>query len=338
MKKRGKLIILAVAIIVLLFLPFWITNTYYLNMLIMTLVYVTMSTSWNFIGGYCGQLSLGHVAFYGIGAYTCTLLYNNLGVSPWLGMLLGGIFAAVIGCLISLPCFKLKGPFFTLATLALAEVVRLISIYWTDLTNGSKGLYIQLDYSFANMCFETRPPYYFIILGITAAVLLVTRYVHHSKFGLYLTAVRENEDAARALGINVLKQKIMAMGLSGFFIGIAGAFTAQYLGFIDPVGSFANSISNNIMLMSIVGGNATILGPTIGAGILYPLNEVLRGWLGSQAVGLNIVVYGILLIFVVAVVPQGIGKRLAQLIVYAKTRIRPGEKEDAKNQQDKTIA
>lgn len=298
--------LLVVLLIVLLIFPIVIKNNFYINILIFTFLYAALSGAWNFIGGYAGQLSLGHTAFFGIGAYTSTLLFLHAGISPWLGMIIGGIIASLVATAISYPCFRLKGPFFSLATLAFAEVIRLLSIYLRDLTAGSSGLLIPFSRDPASFIFQGKMPYYYISLLLMLLILLITKLISNSKFGFYLVALREDEDAASVLGVKATRYKLWAMILSSFLTAVLGTFYAQYVLYIDPPGVFNMNLSIQIALIAIVGGAGTVWGPFVGSALLTPLNELLRGWFGGSFQGLNFIIYGCLLFGILIIMPEGI--------------------------------
>jgi branched-chain amino acid transport system permease protein len=296
----------AVLILLGLAVPYVWSNPYTLQIFILIFLYGAAAAAWNVIGGYGGQVSLGHVAFFGIGAYTTALLYNNFGISPWIGMVAGAILSAVVAGLVSYPCFRLRGPFFTLATLAFAEVLRLICIWARPVTGGQVGVTILFRPSFANMQFIGKAPYYYIAFFIMLFILLVCVRIERSKFGYCLAALKEDHDAAEALGVNTARCKLYAMAISGFLTAICGAFYTQLLLFIEPHSVFASSLSNQFAMMAVVGGAGTAIGPIIGSFIMTPLNELLRGALGGSFMGLNFVIFGLILILVVTFMPNGI--------------------------------
>lgn len=287
-------------------LPLLIRGPFYSHILIMIFLHAAAAASWNLIGGYAGQLSLGHAAFYGIGAYTSTLLFVQWGISPWLGMLVGGGVAAVVAGLVSFPCFKLRGPFFTLATIAFGEVVRILAIYFRGLTRGAIGITIPFRPGIENLMFHGKMAYCYFALVIMLAIFLVSYAIEKSRLGYYLVALREDEDAAQALGVNTTLCKLIAMMFSAFFTAICGTFAAQYVLFIEPISEFSIDRSVLFALISIIGGIGTAAGPIIGSFILTPLQEFLRAWLGGQYQGLHIFIYGCILIAVVMLLPEGV--------------------------------
>lgn len=297
--------ILGLAIIGIVVPLIW-DNPYTLQIFILIFLYSAAAGAWNIIGGYGGQVSLGHVAFFGLGAYTTALLYNFFGITPWVGMLLGGVLAGVVAGLISYPCFRLRGPFFTLATLAFAEVLRYLSVWARPLTGGQVGVTILFKPGFENFQFIGKTPYYYIALILMFLVLGVSIWIERSKFGYYLTALKEDHDASEALGINTARWKLYAVVVSGFLTGICGAFYTQLLLFIEPLSVFTSHLSNQFAMIAVVGGAGTALGPVVGSFIITPLNELLRGALGGAFQGLNFVIFGAILILVVTFMPNGL--------------------------------
>ncbi|TQR18234.1 branched-chain amino acid ABC transporter permease [Psychrobacillus soli] len=280
-------------------------DRYIMNILIMILLYATIASGWNILGGYGGQLSLGHALFFGLGAYTSTLLYLNFGLSPWVGMIIAVIVCIIAGMLIGIPTFKLRGPYFTLGTIAFAEVIRHVTLYWRDLTNGSMGLNIKYEPSFAAMIFKEYEYYYWLILGLLVLTTLLVHWIDRNKMGYYLKAIREDEDAAETLGINTSKYKMLAMMISTGITGLAGVFYAQFNLFFEPESVFHMNISTEIALIAIIGGAGTVYGPILGAFIIIPLNEILRASF-PDIHGMNYFVYGILLIVIVILTPNGL--------------------------------
>lgn len=291
---------------ILLVYPLLIRNPFYIHLFIMIYFYIFLALAWNVVGGFAGQLSLGHTVFYGIGAYTSTLLFINLGISPWMGMFAGGILATLTSGVIGIPCFRLHGPFFAMSTLALGEVFRILATYWRDLTQGAMGITIPIKFGWRNFIFEEKAVYYYIILAFTVAALGISYWIHRSRFGSNLVALREDEEAAESLGINVSRNKLWAMMISAFLAAAGGTFSAQYILFIDPDAEFSVGLSMMMAILPILGGIGTVWGPVIGATVLVPLQEFLRAWLGSSLHGLHLFIYGGLLIIVVTFLPRGI--------------------------------
>lgn len=314
---RDFQILLALAV-ALPFLPF-ILSQYYTSIAILILYWAYLGLAWNIMGGYAGQFSFGHAAFYGIGAYTSTVLLVDHDVSPWLGMLAGAGLAGLYGLVIGFLSFRfgLKGHFFALATFAFAEMTRLVASEM-DLINTTIGIHIPLirGDSWSRIQFEETPRnYYFVILGLMLLGLLVTISISRSKLGYYFLAIRENEEAAAALGVNVNFYKVVAVFISASLTAMGGSFFTQYFMFVDPALAFGTAISIGVLLRPIVGGVGTVWGPLAGALLLTPLAEVTRtfvrnpppgfGFIDDRA-GVDVMLFGALLIIFVLFVPDGI--------------------------------
>jgi branched-chain amino acid transport system permease protein len=280
---------------------------YPLEILISILFFAYLGLAWNILGGYAGQFSFGHAAFFGIGAYTSTLLLLRAGVSPWLGMLAGGLLAAGFGLFEGYLSFRygLRGPYFSLVTLAFAEMLRVVSVNWKAV-GASLGLVIPTGQAApALFVFGGKLPYYYVILALTGIAIVVTRAVAATRLGYALVAVRENEDAAEAAGVNALGGKLAAMALSAFLTALGGTFYAQYFAYIDPTITFGPAISIQGLLPAIVGGAGTVLGPLLGSFVLTPVSELTRAALRGRA-GADIMLYGLVLVLVISFLPQGL--------------------------------
>ena len=283
-----------------------VSNEFYLNLFFMIFMFAGLSGAWNIIGGYAGQISLGHAAFYGVGAYTSAILFTKLGLPPLLGILASMAIAAVLALVIGYPCLRLKGPFFTLATLAIAEVLQLLAVYFRGLTEGSEGLSIPFQPAWYNLIFESKNSYAVLAFIYMILVLVITLAVERSKLGYQLTALRDEDQAAESLGVNTSRAKILAFTLSGVLTALGAVIVSQYVLFLEPHSDFSVNVSVELALMSMVGGLGTAIGPIIGAAILIPLGELLRAWIGGGIQGLHYVIYGCILILVVMFMPHGI--------------------------------
>lgn len=303
-EPRGYVFLVALGGLILL--PQLVHNPFVLHLFIMILFYAALGGAWNIIGGFAGQLSLGHAAFFGLGAYTCVLLNLYTGLNPWAGMAVGMIVTSIFGAAISYPCFRLRGPFFTLATIAFAEVLRILVIYFKDFTKGSVGITIPQKMGLANFMFLEKTPYLYIVLIFALLVFLVSFKIEKSRFGYYLQALREDEDAAESLGIHAAGCKLKAAVISAALTSIGGVFYAQYILFIEPYSEFSLDLSIQFALIPMIGGMGTAIGPIIGSSVLTPLQELLRSWLGGGFAGVYLVIYGVILILVVIFMPQGI--------------------------------
>jgi branched-chain amino acid transport system permease protein len=289
---------------------FVIPNPFFINIIINLFYFATLSLAWNILGGYSGQFSLGHAAFMGLGAYTSTLLFLHFNLTPWLGMFIGATFTSVIGALVFWPCFRLKGFYFCLATIAFAEVLRILATHWRSLTKGGVGLLLPVKPSLYNMLFTSKYPYLFISLFLLLLAIAITHLIEKSRLGYSLKALRNDEDGAEAAGVNVFQSKLVAAVISAFLTALGGTFYVQYMLYIEPEIVFSIHQSLQISLFAIIGGIGTIAGPIVGTFLLVPLDIALKGWLGSLYAGLGFIVYGALLIAVVMLIPEGIIKWL----------------------------
>jgi branched-chain amino acid transport system permease protein len=302
---RPQIYIPFLGLILLILTPVLVKSPFLLHIVIIAILYAALGSAWNIIGGYGGQLSLGHTVFFGIGAYTSTLLYLKFGLSPWLGMLLGALLSMIVAAIVGYPSFRLRGPFFVLSTIAFG-VMHIVAINWRDVTGGSVGLGIQFEPAFKNFIFSTKVPYAYIVVGLFVLILAVVILMEKSRMGYYLLALRENEDGAKVLGINTTRYKLLALMISAFFTSLGGTFYAQYILFIDPYDILTLSLSINMALVAIIGGIGTIIGPVIGSFFMIPLGEFLRGAVGGAFRGIHLIIYGTILILVVIYMPQGI--------------------------------
>ena len=296
----------ALAVAALLALPPLLPK-YHLEVLISVLFFAYLGIAWNLLGGYAGQFSFGHAAFFGIGAYTSTLLLLHAGLTPWAGMLLGGVLAAGFGLFEGYLSFRygLKGPYFSLVTLAFAEMLRVVAVN-TKAVGSSLGLVVPSTKAAAAMfIFSGKLPYYYVIFAMVVLALAFAWRVERSRLGYALAAVRENEDAAEAAGVDALGMKLRAMALSSFLTALGGTFYAQYFAYIDPTITFGPGVSIGALLPAIVGGAGTVLGPVLGSFVLTPVSELTRYALRGRA-GADIMLYGAILILVISFLPQGL--------------------------------
>lgn len=293
------------ALIIAVFLGFSL-DSYLLGVLILVLFYGYLAQAWNLLGGYAGQFSFGHGAFFGVGAYTSAVLFSRYGISPWIGMWIGAALAACLGVFIGYLCFRygLKGPYFTLATLAFAEILRVIANNWS-VVGGPMGLLLPLDESFWAFQFFDQQPYYIIILTMAVAITYFVSRLETSRLGAAFMAVREDEDAAEALGVDTTRTKLTAMALSAGLTSLGGTFYVQQFAYLDPTLAFGIDVSIAVMLPAIVGGVGTVWGPIIGAFLLIPLGEFTRAYLGGYS-GVHLMLYGALLIAVMMGLPGGV--------------------------------
>ncbi|MGA2402725.1 MAG: branched-chain amino acid ABC transporter permease [Syntrophobacteraceae bacterium] len=303
MKHRQTLIPLGLLAFLVLF-PFAVGSDYYRHVFIIALMWVVIGSSWNLLAGYTGQISFGHAIFFGVGAYSAGICTTKLGISAWWGMVLGGPMAMLAGLFLGSICFRLRGSYFNLATLAIAEVFRLVAIYWRDFTEGMQGILIITT-------FRSKIPYYFLALGLAALCVFTISRIMKSKWGFYFVAIREDQDAAEALGISSFRYKSLSLMVSSFFTGLAGAFYMNYMGFIDPEVVFSlYFISIMAILVAIIGGAGTILGPPVGAFIMVLLQELFRssffGYAPKWVSNTHALAFGLLVILAIRFMANGV--------------------------------
>jgi branched-chain amino acid transport system permease protein len=317
---------LVLAAVVAFALPLVLRSPTYLHILILLYLYAYLTTSWNLVGGFAGVLPLGHAAFVGIGAYTSTVLSLQYGVSPWAGMLVGALLSAVVGVIIGLPTFKMRGAYFALATIAFAEGIRVmvenIDYLGPLQLNGPRGLQIPpLKIGLANFMFGDKEPYYYIILLMLTGVLALTWFVSRSKLGYYLVAGGEEPEAAQALGVNVARAKLIAMAMSSFLTAFAGTFWAQFTLYIHPKSVMSLDISFEIAFIALIGGRGSIAGPVLGALLLRPVSDFSRIYFGSTLPGLHLIIFGFVLILVMLYQPRGLQEPLTRIYHRAMDRL-----------------
>jgi len=310
-----------IGLAVLALCPLFVGNDFYLDGFILIFMWAAFAGSWNILSGYAGMTSLGHNAFFGIGAYTSTLLFLRFGLTPWLGMFAGGLLAMAVGLVVGIICFRLRSHYFALATLAFGEVCSIVAMSWRSLTGGAEGLALPIQPSLYNYAFDSKLPYVYISFTLLLIVLGISWYLENSRLGYYLTAFKENEEAARALGVRTGRIRLLAMAISSFMSAVIGTFYAQYVVYIDPSSVIRLQLSVQVALFAIVGGVGTIFGPLIGALIFIPVTIALRAWLGTSIPGLYMVIYGCILVAILLYMPQGVfGSLKERLIPAARKR------------------
>ena len=294
-------------------------NRYAVDIMIRTFLWAGLALAWNIAGGYAGLISFGHAAFFGIGAYTSTILLLNYGVPPWFGMFAGALIAGCAGALLTMVCARLRGPFFILSTLAAGEVVRIAALNWRTLTGGPEGLEIPPVPSVVDMVFKSQWPYATIVIAYMLAMFALSVWIEQTRYGYYLFATRDDEDGASAIGINPRHTRTAAMAVSAATTAIGGTLFAQYFLYLDPTHVISPDISFQFALICAVGGLGTASGPVFGALIIVPLSELLRGLLSQSTSGLHLVIYGIIVIIVILYFPSGISGAISR----AASRLSP---------------
>ena len=288
-------------------LPLLFSDAFFIAAVTVALIGAAASLAWNLSGGYAGQLSLGHAAFYGIGAYASTILFLKAGISPLVGVWLGAALCAALAVLLGAITMRLKGSFFVMSTLAFGAVVHISAINLRELTGGPSGLAIPLRPSLENLIFANKLIYTYLALGLVLVFFVVTRLIAASKIGYALVAFRENDDAARALGIRTLPLRIGAFALSAALVSICGTLHAQYYLYIDPDSVMGLNLSLNFALMAILGGLGTAYGPIVGALLVSVVSVAMQLCLGDQISGLTQLAYAAIVILVLLAAPTGLG-------------------------------
>ena len=298
----------------LLIFPMVVTQIFPLQVMILVFMYAMLGVAWNIMGGYAGMFSFGQAAFFGIGAYTSSFLLMTFHVNPWIGLIAGGVVAALVAAAIGYPCSNLRGHYFAIASIAFAEIVRVHFNNWT-LVNAAEGMSLpMLDESFINFMFHnSKVPYYYIMLAFLILALVVCYFVATSKMGYYFRAIKESHDVAEVLGVNVVRYRLIAIMISAFLSAMAGTFYAQYVLYIDPESVMLLAISVQIVLLSMLGGAGSVMGPVIGAAVLIPIAEVTRVWLGHRGTGVDMLIYGFLITIISVYQPQGVWGLLSRI-------------------------
>jgi branched-chain amino acid transport system permease protein len=309
-----QILVTGIALLLLLLFPLVITQTHLIHVMILVFMFGMLGVAWNIMGGYAGMFSFGQAAFFGIGAYTSSYLLVTFQVNPWIGLIAGGLVAALVAVAIGYPCSNLRGHYFAIATIAFAEIVRIHFNNW-KLVNAAEGITIpMMDESLANFMFHSsKLPYYYIMLAFLLLALVICYFVANSKMGYYFRAIKESHDVAEVLGVNVVWYRLIAIMISAFLSAMAGTFYAQYILYIDPESVMLLAISVQIVLISMLGGAGTIIGPVIGAAILIPIAEMTRIWLGHKGTGVDMLIYGFLITLISVYQPQGIWGLFARI-------------------------
>lgn len=305
-KDAAWLIFLAVAAL-LPVIPAVAGNAFFMHVLILILLFASMSQAWNIIGGYGGQVSFGHSVFFGIGAYGAGMAAVTYGLPPWPGILVGMILAAAVAVVISYPCFKLSGHYFAIATFAIVEIFYRSFLVW-DWVGGALGLdYPVIEEGLVNMMWHSdKTGYYYCALVLFVIVFGVVRWLEDHRFGFYLRAVRDGQEAAESLGVNSTAVKLTAMALSASLAALCGSFFVQYNFRVDPPMVMSLDMAMKFVLITILGGAGTQVGPLLGAAVLIPLQEYTRAIWGGLGGGVDLIIFGLLIIIIVVKQPAGL--------------------------------
>ena len=304
---RRKAIAAALAAVFLLGFPLVFDGPFPLHVAVMTILFATLGVAWNIMGGYAGMFSFGTAAFFGIGAYTSTYLFISHGVNPWLGLVAGGLASAAVAVVIGWPCSNLRGHYFAIASIAFAEIVRTHFNNW-KLVGAAEGLMIPIGQGGlrAFQFNQSKVPYYFVALGFLALALLVCRAISRSRMGYYFRAIKESHELAMVLGISFVRYRLIAITIAAFIAAACGTLYAQYVLYIDPESVLILPISVQVVLVTMLGGAGSLLGPVIGAAVLVPLSEITRAQLGARGTGVDMILYGALITLISVYQPKGI--------------------------------
>jgi branched-chain amino acid transport system permease protein len=308
--------------VVLLAFPFIFQTSFSHHTMILILMYALMAQSWNVVAGFSGQISLGHAIFFGIGAYSSTVLFAKYGVTPWAGLLVGMLISTLAAIAIGVPTLRLRGHYFAIATLLIGSSVQIVFQRW-DWVGAASGLYVPINRTspwFYLQFHTSKVPYYYLALAAAAAGYFLVWKLRRSRFGFRLQALRDEPDAAASLGIAIARHKVMALMISAAMMSVAGSLYGQYVLVLDPERLFSAEISIIVLLMTVLGGSGTLWGPALGAALLVPLSEFSRIWFGGTGRTLDLIIYGILIMFVCMWRPSGILSLLEERV---RRRVRP---------------
>lgn len=289
--------------------PIVVRDAFFLDGLILILLWGASAAAWNVAGGYAGQVSLGHAAFFGLGAYSAALLGTRWEVSPWIGLLVGAGLATAFGFILGFLSNRLRGPYFVLATIAFSQVLLIVASRWRGFTSGSEGIPVPFRPGFWTLGIADKRGWVYLVLVLAALLYLVQLYLERSRRGYQLAAVREDEDAALSLGVPARRLKVAAIAVSAALTSVCGTLWAQYVGFVDPYYVFSVDLSVRFCLAAILGGIGTPLGPFLGAALITVLETSLRarfGGIGAGLVGIYLIIYGVVLIVTMRFAPQGL--------------------------------
>ncbi len=311
---RKQLAVGGAVLALFIILPLIIASPFGRHVMILTFIFAMCGVAWNIMGGYAGMFSFGQVAFFGIGAYTSSFLLLTFHLSPWIGLVAGGIISSCMAAAIGYPCSNLRGHYFAIASIAFAEIIRIFFNNW-QMVGAAEGLTIpMLKESLGNFMFHSsKLPYCYIILAFLLLAVTVCYFVSTSRMGYYLRAIKESHEIAEVLGVNVVRYRLYAIMVSAFLTSMAGTFYAQYILYIDPESVMIMPISVQIVLVAMLGGANTVLGPVVGAAVLIPLSEYSRAWLGYKGTGADMIIYGALITIISMYQPNGLWGSIASL-------------------------
>jgi len=286
--------------------PIFFSNAFYMDIGVALLLAAISASAWNIVGGYAGQVSVGHCMFFGAGAYLPLLFYHHWGLPPLLGVPAGILVSLALAVAVGMPTFRLTGHYFSMATIAVAELIRLVVGTW-DWAGAAIGLQgPAVGRGWYDLTFRSEVPYYYIFLGVLLLLLLITWQVQRTRFGYYLRAIKAGERAARSLGVPVRRTKLYALMLSAAFTSIAGSLYSIKTGFIDPESGFGILVSVQMVIIAALGGAGSLYGPLVGALILIPLQTATNTWFGGGGTGLTYILYGGIIVLIARFEPGGL--------------------------------
>ena len=303
--RTGAALAVVIALPALLLLVFKEDAKFTLNIVTLICLWGSMAGAWNILGGYAGKFSLGNSAFFGTGAYASSILFVKAGVSPWIGMMVGVAVSVTLALFLGMITLRLKGKFFALCTIAFVALMEIAAVHARKLTGGAEGLLIPWEPGVQNMIFENEITWVYVFMGFMLFVYFLSRRLEVSPIGYRWTALRENEDAAEALGINTLNAKLSSFAISAALTSVGGTLYAQYNMFIEPIYVFGPELSTQFALYAIIGGMGTAIGPIMGAAVITPLEIILRSSFPDLASGGSLAIYALILVLVVLFIPRG---------------------------------
>lgn len=306
---RTQLLVSLIILGLIALTPLVVDSPYYMGIIVLTTLYIFTGISWNIVAGFSGQLLIAHISFLAFGAYTTIVLYNTYGVTPWIGIFVGGVVAALLGLVVAFITLRygLKMDYFALFTIALMVALRTLFLKW-KFVGGAIGMGLSLgDPSWDKMIFDTKEPYLYIALALTVAGVLVQYRIYHSKMGKYFLAIREDEAAAAALGVNTSRYNTLALVIGAAIAGIGGGFYVMYVTFVEPPQVFDLGLNVEILMAApIIGGLGSLAGPVLGGVLNKPFAELMRGLLSAERSGTILIIYGSFLILVILFLPRGV--------------------------------
>jgi len=316
------LAVAATALLAALLLPLFVRNPALLNLAVLALMAAQIGVAWNIVGGYAGQVSLGHAAFFGVGAYTSSLLMLRFGLTPWIGLPAGGLLAALLSLGFGWSCFRLRGHYFAMATIAVAELTQIFATNW-EFAGASVGLHLPMEREgWLWLNFAAKLPYYWLALGLLVATLLATFWIERSYLGYYFRAIKDEPEAARSVGIDIARYKQVALAVSAFFTAVGGGLYAHKEFYIDPGSVLSTALSIKMALVAILGGIGTLSGPVLGAIVLTVIEEASRTLFGGTGSGIDIILYAVLIVLIAVFYPAGVVGSLRGLALRLARRLR----------------